>query len=327
MTLRILHNPPPRQPLLAAGLLLAVFLSPWAAQARAPRVILIKSDRVWQEYEETARVIATTLRNSELAPEVEETFLETDPERAQPFWRSLNQKQPDLLVTVGTPASRSALQYAGNTPLIFTLVLDNPAASDANSSPSRTGDGITLLVPVREQLQMIRQALPEARRVGLLHSRSSAAIYKAAAGQAEEQGLRLEQRMVNGERDVPAALRSLLPLVDVVWMPPDNLVYDSRIIRFILLECFQNSVPIVAAGREVAEAGTPLALGVDYADIGRQTAEMALRRLSGRGGQVSDIQPPRRVLLYINDLVASSLGLNIPKAVRDKAVVVRNGGR
>ncbi len=309
---------------LACALLLGLPAS-WTVQARTLRVILIKSDRVWQEYDETSQVIASTLRESSLSVDVEETFLESDPARLPAFWRALSQKQPDLLITVGTPATRSGMQYAGNLPLIFTLVLDNPTGQGANSTLDQPASGVTLMVPLRDQLQMIRQALPEARRVGLLHSRSSAALYSSVARQADELGLRLEPRVISGERDVPDALRSLLPNVDVVWMPPDNLVYDSRIIRFILLECFQNSVPIVAASRAVAEAGTPLALGVDYADIGRQTAEMALRRLSGAETGLR-VVGPRRVQLYINDFVASSLGLNIPKAVRDKAVVVRNGG-
>lgn len=299
---------------------------PAGQQARDLRVVLVKSDSLWKEYVQTSRVIASALRAGGQSLRIEEAFLETEPERASLFWNSISADRPDLIVSVGTPATRAAIRHAGGIPLVFTLVLDNPRSTVDNSARQNIA-GVTLMIPPGEQLDAVRRAIPGARRVGLLYSRVNAALYRPAVAEAESLGLRLIVREVNGEAEVPQSLRSLLTEVDVLWMPPDNVIYDNRTLRFILLECFQNSVPIVAASREVAEAGTPLSLGVDYEDIGLQTAELALRRLRGQASRQTPVESPRRVVLYLNDYVASSLGLELPPTVRENAVPVRNGGR
>jgi len=64
---------------------------------------------------------------------------------------------------------------------------------------------------------------------------------------------------------------------------------------------------------------------VDYEDIGIQTAELILRKLARVNRTNSAIQHPRKVLLYINKGVASSLGLTIPIKIEEQAISVKSG--
>ena len=288
--------------------------------AKPAHVVLVKS-ALRPEYEQTSKVIVSFLgeRNSELS--AEEILFDNNFAQENDFWNRVIEKQPELIITMGTPATRSALKVVNGIPVIFTVVLDNLRDFVSNSSSSDIS-GVSLAIPVREQLEMMKKALPEIRRVGLLYSGSSAHMYQDTREIANEMGLRLVASEITSERDIPEVLRRTIPEADVLWMPPDAVIYQRSILHFILLECYKNSVPIMAVSKLLAMAGTPLAMGIDYEDIGRQTAELALRRLSGRPFSKLTVEYPEKVLLYINEGVATSLDLNIPQTILEQAIPV-----
>jgi putative ABC transport system substrate-binding protein len=71
-------------------------------------------------------------------------------------------------------------------------------------------------------------------------------------------------------------------------------------------------------------AGTLAAASVDYADVGRQTGEMAGRLLRGAAPADLPIGAPRRVSLALNLHTAEHLGITVPPdLVLGAAEVVR----
>ena len=304
--------------ILCAGIL-AVTSAVWAKPAH---VVLVKS-ALRPEYEQTSRVIVSLLEESASDLSIEEILFNKNSGQENDFWNMVIEKRPGLIITMGTPATRSAIKVVKNIPIIFTVVLDNISDLSPNPQSSDLG-GVCLAIPVRTQLEMMRKALSDIRRVGFIYSSSSAHMYQNAKNIASERGLRLVASEITGEREIPEALRRIIPEVDVLWMPPDAVIYERSILHFILLECYKNSVPIMAVSKLLAIAGTPLALGIDYQDIGRQTAELALRRLSGRPFSKLTVEHPEKVLLYINEGVATSLDLNIPQTILDQAIPVKS---
>ncbi len=295
-------------------------------RAKPARVVLVKSP-VWEEYEQTSRAIVSSLGSSQPELSIEEIVFETGSGGEKEFWQKVTESGPELIVTVGTASTRSAINSVKNIPIVFTTVLDGFEALLAGSS-SADIHGVTLAIPVEEQLKIMKEALPDIRRVGYLYGRNSADVYQSAREYTSRQGIRLIAIEIASERDIPQALREIIGEVDALWMPLDAMIYYNQNIRhFILLECFQNSVPIMAVSKKIAMAGTPLAVDVDYEDIGRQTAELVLKRLAKGTGPSTDIQHPRKVLLYINEWVSSSLGLNIPGKVAGQAISIsaKNG--
>lgn len=291
--------------------------------AEPARVALVKSP-VWKEYEQTSRSIISSL-GSESEISIEEIVFEADSGAEKEFWQKVIENRPELIVTVGTASTRSAINSVRNIPIVFTTVLDNFEALLAERGPTDIC-GVSLAIPVEDQLRVMKEALPEIRRVGYVYGRNSEDVYQRAREYTSRNGIRLIAREIASERDIPQALREIISEVDAFWMPLDAMIYfDQNIRHFILLECFQNSVPIMAVSKKIAVAGTPLAIDVDYEDIGRQTAELVLKRLARRNRFNSDIQHPRKVLLYINEWVSTGLGLNIPPKVVEKAISVKSG--
>ncbi|MBT4482261.1 MAG: hypothetical protein HOC71_01120 [Candidatus Latescibacteria bacterium] len=256
----------------------------------------------------------------------EEILFNSSSDEENDFWMKIVEKQPDLIITVGTLATRSAVNNVLNIPIIFTMVLDHIESMNSKSTSSNKNiSGVTLAIPVEEQFDILREAMPFVRRVGLIYSRQSAQMYYYARDITNKMGLRLFAYEITSERDIPNAMREILPEIDVLWMPPDAILYNEpNILRFVLRESFTNSVPIIAVSKHLAMAGTPLSLGIDYEDIGKQTAELVLKRFSSNSISTSAIETPRHIILYINNRVLSSLGLNIPSRVLEKAIPVES---
>jgi len=291
--------------------------------AKPARVALVKSP-VWKEYEQTSRSILSSLGSN---PEIliDEIVFDADSDSEEQFWQRVTEDEPELIITVGTASTRSAIRNVKNIPIVFTTVLDNLKAMLAGGN-SADICGITLAIPVEVQLRMLKNALPEVRSVGYVYGMNSVDLYQSAMRYSSRYGIRLVPRLIASERDIPQALREIIPEVDALWMPLDAMLYYNQNIRhFILLECFKNSVPIMAVSEKIAEAGTPLAVDVDYEDIGRQTAELIMKKLTQGSRNRNVIQHPRKVLLYINKGVPTSLELNIPETIAKDAIPVQSG--
>jgi putative tryptophan/tyrosine transport system substrate-binding protein len=306
-------------------LCLFLFISTGEISSQTVHILIVKS-AFRTEYEQTTKEIKSSLQNNGLSFNTEEILFNSSSDEENDFWMKIVEKQPDLIITVGTLATRSAVNNVLNIPIIFTMVLDHIESMNSKSTSSNKNiSGVTLAIPVEEQFDILREAMPFVRRVGLIYSRQSAQMYYYARDITNKMGLRLFAYEITSERDIPNAMREILPEIDVLWMPPDAILYNEpNILRFVLRESFTNSVPIIAVSKHLAMAGTPLSLGIDYEDIGKQTAELVLKRFSSNSISTSAIETPRHIILYINNRVLSSLGLNIPSRVLEKAIPVES---
>jgi putative ABC transport system substrate-binding protein len=185
--------------------------------------------------------------------------------------------------------------------------------------------GVLLDIPVAQQIDYLKQVLPSTRRVGYIHGPEMEDAHRQAAAAAQAAGIRLIAEKVLTERDILDALRRLISQVDVFWMPADPMMYEAHVFQFVVVECFKNGVPIVSVYRSRAEAGIPIAIGVDYEDIGRQTAELVIRRLQQGRFENPPIIHPRKLLYYINEGVVSSLNLDLDIPLDLPLVPVRSG--
>lgn len=87
--------------------------------------------------------------------------------------------------------------------------------------------GTSDLLPIRNQLAMIRELMPDAKTVGLLYTSSEtnsevqAALYEEMAG---EFGFEIVSATVTAGAEVSQAVQALLPQVDCLSMLTDNTV-------------------------------------------------------------------------------------------------------
>jgi putative ABC transport system substrate-binding protein len=235
--------------------------------------------------------------------------LQGDVARGRKLARKIRASDANLVLAVGVKAALVAKLELLDIPVIFCMVLD-PAKHDL-SAPNMTG--ILLEVPIERQLATMRSALPGRKKIGLLYDpEKTAALVQEARRLAKELNIELVERQVSSEKDVPAALRALLPTIEALWLVPDSTVLNEDSIKFLLNTALDSNVPVIGFSSDLVRSGALVGLSVRYDDAGRQAGLLAKRILSGQPVPFSTVVPPEQVRLSLNLKTASFLGISVP---------------
>jgi putative ABC transport system substrate-binding protein len=180
--------------------------------------------------------------------------------------------------------------------------------------------GITMEVPIERQFTAMRSVLPHLKRIGILYDPAkTGALVDDARRQARALGLDLIARPVQSEKDVPGALRAVLPQVEALWLVPDTTVLTDEALRYILSAPLDHNVPVIGFSSEFVRSGALVGLSVHYGDVGRQAGLLTKKILNGQNFSSIATVPPDRVRLALNLNTAAFLGLTIPPEVVSRA--------
>lgn len=226
----------------------------------------------------------------------------------------------DLIVTVGVKAAN---QVAGKSalPLLAAMV---PAAWSENAPRGRGHSALYLDQPISRQLALIRAALPERRRIGVLYSERLPTSLRA---EVKQWGGELVFRSLPDPAALFAELDELLAGSEVLLAQPDSVVYNGNTIRNILLSSYRRGIPLVGFSAAYVRAGAVCALFSTPEDLAVQAAEMT--QIFARTRKLPETQYPQRYSLAVNQEVARTLGLNLPpvEALRAKIDSATGGAR
>jgi putative ABC transport system substrate-binding protein len=230
-----------------------------------------------------------------------------------------------LIATAGTPASLAVTKSAPGLPLVMIAVGD-PIGTGLAQSLARPGGNATGLTSISlelegKRLEIIKEALPSAGRLGVLtnptnpylvkdeeHVRAAASTLKVAT----------EFASVQRAEDVDGALMRLLDgHVDVILIPADRIFLHER--QRIVDFSSANRIPLISAYRELAEAGGLISFGPSYAVMHRQAARYVDKILKGAKPADLPIEQPGRFELVVNAKTAKSLGVQIPATLLTRA--------
>jgi len=225
-------------------------------------------------------------------------------------------EQPALILTVGTASSKYVAQHIKDLPIVFSMVL----APGEASLTTENIVGASLDLPAQVQLETLKSVIPHLKRVGVIyHPPENQELMRQAEAAAGELGFLLKAYPVKTAKEIP----ELVDLhIDVLWIIPDSIVCQPVILKRILLSSLRERIPVMGFSRSFANSGALLAVSCDYKDIGRQAGELAARILQGEAYSRLKISVPRSTKLYLNQLVADRMGINIPKKILENAAEV-----
>jgi ABC-type uncharacterized transport system substrate-binding protein len=214
-----------------------------------------------------------------------------------------------VLVAMGSLAAQAVRETVPEMPLVFCMVAD-PAR--LNLAGPGIG-GVAFTVPAKNQLAAFRLVNPRGVRVGVIYTEQGAgAVVQDAIKSASSVRLSLVARPVTSLKDVPGALRSILQgpeAVDAVWIPPDPVLMDAELRRFLLSETAKAGKPVYASTGTMVSEGALVSNGPDFASIGELAGELVNRLASGEKGRLEMLVP--RGELVINKKMASKLGIDV----------------
>lgn len=216
-----------------------------------------------------------------------------------------------ILVAIGTGAMQELAQRNLPQPIINVLV-PRAAFEKISRQSARLGDhrrfsAIYLDQPWARQFALVRYALPNRTRIGILLGPNSSEFAPALRAAAKAGGFTAMIEKVDNEADLLPALRRLLGESDALLAVPDPVIYNRNTIQSILLTTYHHQVPLFGFSASYVKAG---ALATVYSvpeQIGRQAAELIQHLAADR--HLPPPQAPRYFSVGINTQVARSLGL------------------
>lgn len=238
---------------------------------------------------------------------------------------NLNGDTPDLIVAIGVGALRQVLRGPGDTPVLALLVPRQTFASlMRETGPSRrTVSALYLEQSYARQLRLLRQALPGARRVGVLLGPASATqadpLEAAAHGQVE-----VDFRRIDAAGDLFPALDELAGKVDALLLLPDAAVVGRATLPSLLLQTYRRRLPVMGYSEALSQAGALLSLYATPAQMGAEAGQL-IRDLPPGPVRLPPPRHPRDFSLRVNDSVARSLGLPLPGEPQLRAMVKGDG--
>lgn len=226
-------------------------------------------------------------------------------------WRELiagGAAPPRLVVAVGVGAMRGIADSGLKVPMVATLV---PRASYQRFADSLSGGrsvtAVWLDQPVVRQMDLLRLALPQRRRVGVLFGADSRLFEQELLRAGSERGLDIVAAHAYSGEQVPTSLQRTLEDADVLLALPDPQIYNSSTIQNILTAAYRRRLPLVGFSAAYVKAGALLALYSTPAQVGAQAGEIARTVLAGK--PLPPPQWPREFAVGVNADVARSLGV------------------
>ncbi len=186
----------------------------------------------------------------------------------------------DLMVGVATPVAM-AMQTAtedSKTPVVFAAVSDPVGAGLVESldAPGSNITGSSDNLDTSAVMNLIFAQNPDAKKIGLLYDvgqdSATAAIAEAKA-YLDEKGVEyVEHTATNNEEAALAADAFVSDGVDAVFTPTDNTIMTAEL---SIYETFVDAgIPHYTGADSFALNGAFLGYGVDYANLGKETADM-----------------------------------------------------
>ena len=137
----------------------------------------------------------------------------------------------DLICGIATPSAQTAYNAAMDTDIsvIYTAVTDPKAAELADDKGNPVGEvtGTSDKLPIEAQLKMIRELLPDAKKIGILYTTSEANSVSAIAEYKEkvgDYGFELVEKGITNTSEIALATDDLLSQVDCISNLTDNTV-------------------------------------------------------------------------------------------------------
>ena len=233
--------------------------------------------------------------------------------------------QPGCVVAIGSPAAVWLHGQKTSIPLTYCLV-SNPERAGLLVDPALPG--VTTDVPLADQVALLREALPEARTIGLFYREGDADSRKQITllRPLLPDGVLLETVAIDQHPSPAAAIDALLAKrLDLVWTSPDPTIWNEATVRSLLLTTLRRKIPVFGFSTTFVRAGALLGVGLDPAQQGTQAGNLVVDLLAGRtpAGQV--VAPTYDICL--NLVVAQKLSLTLPKPLLERAKQVFGGGR
>jgi putative ABC transport system substrate-binding protein len=230
--------------------------------------------------------------------------------------------EPDIIVVESTIAMSAVKRATSSIPIVMTVVAD-PVGSGLVESLARPGGNITglsMMMPdiLTKRLQLLKEAMPGLKRLGVLRNPSEAWHSKGfedLAAAAKPMGVAVTLVAAGGPGDFERAFSVLRKNHAQALYILDSAFFGAQHATILRLAA-ESKLPVATGGAtEWAEDGALLSYSADFTDMYRRGAGYVDKVLKGAKPKDLPIQQPTKFLLKVNLKTARTLGLKVPSSI------------
>ena len=234
----------------------------------------------------------------------------------------------DLIYSIATNASQAAVNATGGTdiPVVFNAVTDGVEAKlvTSNEKPGGNVTGVSDAAPLEKQLEMIREFLPEAKKIGMIYNIGEVngkLQVKQVEKLASKYNFKIVKKGVSATTEIATAAEQLAGDVDCIYNITDNMVVSAT--ASITDKANAKNIPVFAAEDGQMKAGLLASDSISYEKLGEQAGSVAYDILvNGKKAGDIPVETAKDTTLYINKKVAEQLGIKIPDSLAERATFV-----
>ena len=234
----------------------------------------------------------------------------------------------DLIYSIATNAPQDAVNATGGTdiPVVFNAVTDGVEAKlvTSNEKPGGNVTGVSDAAPLEKQLEMIREFLPEAKKIGMIYNIGEVngkLQVKQVEKLASKYNFKIVKKGVSATTEIATAAEQLAGDVDCIYNITDNMVVSAT--ASITDKANAKNIPVFAAEDGQMKAGLLASDSISYEKLGEQAGSVAYDILvNGKKAGDIPVETAKDTTLYINKKVAEQLGIKIPDSLAERATFV-----
>lgn len=225
--------------------------------------------------------------------------------------------QSDLILAIATTAAQAVANVTQDIPVLFTAVTDPVDAKLVADydAPGGNVTGSSDLTPVKEQIALIKQIVPDVESIGMLYSSSEAnSVFQInlAKAAAEELGIASVDASISNSNEIQQVTQSLVGKVQAIYIPTDNMLAAGMSTVTLVTE--PAKIPVIVGEEGMVNQGGLATYGINYYNLGKLTATQAVQILK------DGVAPADIPVAYLTDLnfslneeMAQTLGIEIPE--------------
>lgn len=221
----------------------------------------------------------------------------------------------DMIFAIATPAAQAVANKTETTPILITAVTDPKTAGlvESNDMPGTNVTGTSDLTPCAAQIQLLKRLVPNAKKVAMLYCSSeenSRFQINLAKAECDKQGLSYVDATVSNTNEVQQVVQSLVGKVDAIYTPTDNMIASTM--ATVSLVTIPAKLPVIVGEDGMCQGGGLATFGINYYELGKQTAKMAVEVINGKKPKNMPIQYLDKCDFSYNKETAAALGITIP---------------
>lgn len=188
-------------------------------------------------------------------------------------------KDSDYLFAITTAAAQALANATQDKVIMFSTVSDPVGAGvvETFEAPGSNLTGTTNIGPIEKQIkEVLLPLIPEAKKIGLIYNSSeinSQYQVDIAIPIIEEEGLEAVVRTISSTNDTSASMNALVNEgVDGIYLVTDNYIASSMALVGEIAK--EAGIPVVGGSNDMIEENGLATYGLDYYELGVQTANM-----------------------------------------------------